>query len=78
VGALVTHWVITVDRSACIGSGMCAGSAPGYFGLVDGKVAPHSAEVAPDHDVAAAADNCPMEAILVTVRDTGMIVAPEL
>lgn len=69
-------WRIAVDRGTCIGSGVCAGSLPGVFRLVDGAAAPVSDVVAPDDAVAAAAESCPMEAI--TVRDSaGNLIAPE-
>lgn len=57
-------WRVEVTPD-CVGSGMCLATAPGYFHLVDGFSAPRS-EVVPPHDVLiAAADLCPMSAIVV-------------
>lgn len=68
-------WRIAVDRDTCIGAGVCAGSVPSVFRLVDGASQPVSEVVAPDDAVAAAAESCPMEAI--TVRDAeGNLIAP--
>ncbi|MEJ3747391.1 ferredoxin [Actinomycetes bacterium KLBMP 9797] len=68
-------WRIAVDRVTCIGSGVCVGSLPRVFRLVDGASTPVSDVVAADDAVAAAAESCPMEAI--TVRDAeGNLIAP--
>lgn len=57
-------WRVEVTPD-CVGSGMCLATAPGYFHLVDGFSAPPS-EVVPPHDsLVAAAELCPMGAIVV-------------
>ncbi|WP_378731357.1 ferredoxin [Nocardia brasiliensis] len=71
------HWRIEVDRSTCLGSGMCTGLAPEHFTLIDGRSSPTAEIVTPDDLVIDAADSCPVEAILVRAADTGEIIAPE-
>jgi ferredoxin len=64
-------WKITVSP-ACIGSGVCAGTAPRHFGLgPDNRSRPLGSPVEPDDVVLDAAASCPMEAIAVTDADTG-------
>ncbi|SHF43918.1 ferredoxin [Streptoalloteichus hindustanus] len=71
------RWSVEVDREACIGSGMCAGSAPAFFELVDGRSRPLRAEVDADDEVLGVAESCPVEAILVRDVATGAQLAPE-
>ncbi|WP_308440161.1 ferredoxin [Asanoa siamensis] len=62
---------------ACIGSGVCAGSAPGHFAIgADGRSHPPATPVDPDDAILGAAASCPMEAITVTDADTGTHVDP--
>jgi ferredoxin len=64
-------WKITVSPD-CIGSGVCAGSAPRHFAIgPDGRSRPLASPVEPDDIVLGAAVSCPMEAIAVTDADTG-------
>jgi ferredoxin len=72
----VRTWRVDVDRAACIGSGMCAGIAPGHFVLETGRSRPTHERVAPDDDVLDAAENCPVEAILVRNGLSGTVLAP--
>lgn len=71
------RWRVDVDRSVCIGSGMCVNSAPRGFTLDSAR---QSHPVRPDADAAesllAAAEGCPVEAITITLRDTGEVVFP--
>ncbi|SCF22931.1 ferredoxin [Micromonospora chokoriensis] len=69
-------WRIGVNSRRCIGTSICAGTAPEHFRLVDGLSAPRAEVVAPDEVVIDAADSCPVEAI--TVRDTSddRLIAP--
>lgn len=60
-------WRIEVTPD-CVGSGMCLATAPGYFELVDGFSAPRNEVVSPHDVLVAAAELCPMSAIVV--RDT--------
>jgi ferredoxin len=64
-------WRVTVNDE-CIGSGVCAGTAPRHFALgEDGKSHPLASPVAADDAVLDAAASCPMEAIAVVDADTG-------
>ncbi|GGP42631.1 ferredoxin [Saccharothrix coeruleofusca] len=68
-------WTVEVDGGTCIGSGMCAASAPDHFRLDGATAVPVNATVEPAQAVVDAADSCPMEAILVRDQD-GAVVAP--
>ena len=68
-------WKITVDPARCVGSGMCAGVAPGYFTLSGGRSEPAAVPVDDAEEVLAAVQCCPMEAITVTDAATGTPVA---
>ena len=64
-------WNIAVSPD-CIGSGVCAGTAPRHFAIgQDGRSRPLASPVDPDDIVLGAAASCPMEAISVTDADTG-------
>lgn len=69
-------WRVTVDRDVCIGSGMCASLDPAHFQLVDHKSSPVSELTDPSEDAVDAAENCPVEAILISDAATGKTVAP--
>jgi ferredoxin len=71
-----TRWRISVDRGACIGSAVCAGTLPNRFTIVDAKAVQVDDLIEPDDDVLDTADACPMEAILVTDAATGAVLAP--
>jgi ferredoxin len=67
---LSAQWKLTVDRFVCIGSGLCAGTAPQYFQLgPDRKSHPVSSLIDPDEEVLDVAVSCPVEAI--TVAESG-------
>ncbi|MFB9237698.1 ferredoxin [Plantactinospora siamensis] len=70
-------WRVSVDPHRCIGSGICAGTAPEHFRLVDGLSTPLAEVVDPTEPVIDAAESCPVEAI--TVRDSAddRLIAPE-
>jgi ferredoxin len=69
-------WKVTVDRDACIGSGICVGTAPDHFRLDDSRSRPVAEVVGPDEILLDAAESCPSEAI--TVYDAaGRRLAPE-
>jgi ferredoxin len=74
---MTDRWHLEVDRSTCIGSGMCVNSAPDGFKLDAARQA-HPAQ--PDTDAAesllAAAEGCPVEAITITFLGTGEPVFP--
>ncbi|GHA67789.1 ferredoxin [Streptomyces termitum] len=71
------RWRVEVDRGVCIGSGMCVNHAPDGFRL---DTARQSHPVAPEADAGerllAAAEGCPVEAILITLADGGEPVYP--
>ncbi|MFF7730037.1 ferredoxin [Streptomyces sp. NPDC008001] len=59
-------WRVAVDRSACIGSGICAALAPESFRLEDERSRPRRDTTEPGEAVLDAADSCPAAAITVT------------
>jgi ferredoxin len=64
-------WNIEVSP-ACIGAGVCAGTAPDHFALgPDGHSTPRAPTVDPDDAILGAVASCPMEAITVTDDSTG-------
>ncbi|GAB2827066.1 ferredoxin [Streptomyces daliensis] len=71
------RWHVEVDRGLCIGSGMCVGTAPEDFRLDSAR---QSCPVTPDRDpsetVLEAAEGCPVEAITITLADSGEAVFP--
>lgn len=70
-------WRIEADRQACLGTGMCAGSAPDYFELDQtGKVRVIKDDIDPDEAVTDAASLCPVEAIRVREAASGKTLAP--
>jgi ferredoxin len=70
------RWRITVDRSVCVGSGMCTAIAPQHFRLDQNRSRPLREVAEPDQAVLDAAESCPTEAI--SVRDGGgRLLAPE-
>jgi ferredoxin len=70
------RWQVSIDSGTCIGSGVCAGTAPAYFTLDGGYGTPVANEVDPNEDVVNAAESCPMEAILVRENGTDKVIAP--
>lgn len=71
------RWHVEVDRSVCIGSGMCVSTAPGGFALDSARQShPVAAETDADEKVLEAAEGCPVEAILITVLGSGEAVFP--
>ncbi|MFG1776506.1 ferredoxin [Micromonospora sp. NPDC049048] len=78
MGATNEQWRVHVDPTRCIGSGICAGTAPEHFVLVHGLARPLAERVAPDDALVDAADSCPMEAVIVSEADGLRRIAPEL
>ncbi|MGY1435539.1 ferredoxin [Streptomyces reniochalinae] len=75
--ATADRWHIEVDRDLCIGSGMCTAGAPEAFRLDAARQSrPVETERAPSEEVRSAAEGCPVEAITVTLADTGEAVFP--
>ncbi|MFI2367511.1 ferredoxin [Streptomyces sp. NPDC018833] len=71
------RWHVEVDRGVCIGSGMCVGHAPDGFRLDAARQSRPQADVADaDEKILAAAENCPVEAIVITLLASGEPVFP--
>ncbi|MFI1568323.1 ferredoxin [Streptomyces sp. NPDC020490] len=66
------RWHVDVDRSLCIGSAQCVHHAPDGFRLDAGRQShPVEPETDADEQVLAAAENCPVEAIVITLLGSG-------
>jgi ferredoxin len=76
-GVVTSRWRLSVDSGVCMGTGVCAGTAPKHFALVDGVSTPLSEVVEPDDAVRDAAESCPVEAIAVRDATTNHLIAPE-
>ncbi|MDT0473294.1 ferredoxin [Streptomyces sp. DSM 41014] len=75
---MADDWTVEVDTRRCIGSGVCASTAPGRFTLNNtGRSQPTTPTVTPEDRVLDAAYTCPMEAITITNGGTGRSVFPE-
>ncbi|MCF0095371.1 ferredoxin [Micromonospora sp. NPDC049114] len=72
-----TAWRLGVDSRRCIGTSICAGTAPEHFRLVGGLSEPLADVVAPADVVLDAADSCPVEAITVRDATDDRLIAPE-
>ncbi len=70
-------WTVEVDRSVCVGNGMCAASAPTVFEIVDGKSRARAGKMAPSAEVVDAYESCPVSAIVVR-DETGEEIEPEV
>ncbi|WP_436778358.1 ferredoxin [Yinghuangia sp. YIM S09857] len=70
-------WRVEVDRHTCIGSGLCVGSAPDDFHLGLGRQSQPRLEVVEASDaILEAAENCPVEAILLADAADGAVLFP--
>ncbi|MEV3853305.1 ferredoxin [Streptomyces sp. NPDC050095] len=71
------RWHVEVDRGVCIGSGMCVNNAPGAFSLDAARQShPADPETDANEEVLAAAEGCPVEAIMITLLGSGEPVFP--
>ncbi|MCT7351297.1 ferredoxin [Streptomyces sp. 15-116A] len=71
------RWHVEVDRSLCIGSATCLHHAPHAFHLDPARQShPITAHTDADEHILTAAENCPVEAIVITLLDTGEPVFP--
>ncbi|MER6283670.1 ferredoxin [Streptomyces sviceus] len=62
------RWHVEVDRSLCIGSAQCVHTAPDGFRLDSARQShPAAPETDANEKVLAAAENCPVEAIMITL-----------
>lgn len=69
-------WRVKVAE-VCVGSGMCAGTAPEYFRLHGARSRPEHSLVAPDPKLIAVAESCPVEAIRILGPDGGLLAPSE-
>ncbi|AZP17388.1 MULTISPECIES: ferredoxin [Streptomyces] len=71
------RWQVEVDRSICIGSAQCVHRAQGAFRLDSGMQShPVEPETDANEKVLEAAENCPVEAIMITLLGSGEPVFP--
>ncbi|GAQ57698.1 ferredoxin [Streptomyces acidiscabies] len=71
------RWRLDVDRALCIGSGQCVHRTQGFFQLdADRQSRPAEAETDANEGVLEAAENCPVEAITITLAGSGEVVFP--
>ncbi|MCX5334510.1 MULTISPECIES: ferredoxin [unclassified Streptomyces] len=71
------RWQVEVDRSICIGSAQCIHHSPDGFRLDAGRQShPVEPETDANEKVLAAAESCPVEAIMITLLGSGEPVFP--
>jgi ferredoxin len=70
---MAVTWQVSVDRVACLGSGMCPALAPELFEVDDFARVVRPA-IEPDEVALDAADQCPAQAI--TVLEDGKEIGP--
>ena len=69
---------ITIDRDECIGDGACVDDAPNTFSLDDEDKAVAKEPPGDDQEaIMTAAQNCPVDCIVVVDEDTGQQLHPE-
>ncbi|GAA2443918.1 hypothetical protein GCM10010191_70710 [Actinomadura vinacea] len=75
---MTDRWTVTFDRHLCVGTGLCAATAPGELDLDERGKGRATAEPLPASEaVLDAAESCPVEAITITDTDTGRRVFPQ-
>ncbi|MFE1440777.1 ferredoxin [Streptomyces sp. NPDC058739] len=71
------RWHVEVDRTLCIGSAQCVHRASRSFRLDSARQShPLTPDVDADELVLEAAENCPVEAITLTLLESGEAVFP--
>ncbi|MFB7997946.1 ferredoxin [Streptomyces sp. NPDC056002] len=71
------RWHVEVDRGVCIGSAQCVHHAPGAFRLDSARQSrPLEAEADANEKILAAAEGCPVEAVMITLLGSGEPVFP--
>ncbi|MFF4605238.1 ferredoxin [Streptomyces sp. NPDC001339] len=74
---MADRWRVEVDRRVCIGSGMCVAMAPDGFRLDPARQShPTATEADAAESLLAAAEGCPVEAIVLTAAGGGEAVFP--
>ncbi|MFI6444483.1 ferredoxin [Kitasatospora sp. NPDC050543] len=69
--------VVRVDRGRCVGTGLCAATAPGDLALgADGRAEARRATSSAGDDLTEAAELCPVEAITLFSAADGRRLAP--
>ncbi|GAB2697032.1 hypothetical protein GCM10010442_13430 [Kitasatospora kifunensis] len=69
--------MVSVDTARCVGTGLCAATAPADLELgPDGRARPRRARSTEVGELTEAAELCPMEAIAVHRAATGEQIAP--
>ncbi|XVQ15812.1 ferredoxin [Spirillospora sp. CA-255316] len=75
---MTDRWTVTFDRHMCVGTGLCAATAPHELDLDENGKGHATAETLPASEaVRDAAESCPVEAITITDTDTGKRIFPE-
>jgi ferredoxin len=64
--AAPARWRLEIDTERCQGSGVCVGLAPEYFSFGPDRKSRVRRPLVADEDIAAAAECCPAEAIILT------------
>lgn len=71
--------VVRVDRARCVGTGLCAATAPDDLALgEDGRARARHPVSVPGEELTEAAEMCPVEAITVLSALDGRRIAPAL
>ena len=74
----MAKYKIEIDRDLCIGDGACVDEAPQTLELDDDSIAVVTdPEGNTDEEVMAAAQSCPVDAIILTDAESGEKVWPE-
>lgn len=74
----MSKYKIEIDRELCIGDGACCGEAPSTFEMDDENIAVvTNADGHTDEEILQAAQVCPVDAIILTEKDSGKKVWPE-
>ncbi|AGL16469.1 ferredoxin [Actinoplanes sp. N902-109] len=71
------RWQLWIDRERCIGSAVCAASAPAHFELDGFQPRVRTGEIDADEQVRAVAQACPSAAIHLRDTATGELLEPE-
>ncbi|MET8976596.1 ferredoxin [Streptomyces sp. NPDC004539] len=71
------RWAVTVDKRACVRTGLCAASAPDRFVLDErGQGEARESVLPASEEVLEVAESCPIEAISIVDAETGEGVFP--